>query len=868
MSTSLHAAATELHRHGINVIPVHADGTKRPAISAWPDATPTLDDLDHWFGTTDSAGRPRHTALGIVAGTRSGNIELLEIEGDYAELAPDLANSAAETGLADVWARVSAGWLQQSPSGGLHWIYRVRGQEVPGNTKLAQDEAHFVNGRRTYPTIAETRGTGGYFVAAPTGGDAHDTGRPWVTITGGPDTMATIDAEEREALHALFGIMDMRRTEATSSTAGGSGLTGILAAADGHTTAPAANPADGSTPGDHFEKQTSWQDLLGPAGWTHVFTRGTTSYWRRPGKSIGFSATTGHAEDRDRLFVFTTSTEFPTEEPITKFGAYAVLHHGGDHSAAAAQLRKDGYGEPARPQLTPPETPTTAAPTTPGAPAAPPGSAATGTDGKVVDLAEHQAKRDTEDQPDLEPVAGYGLALTDDSNANALMDRHGQGIRYHTDRSKWMVWNGHQWESQPTHGGRARELAKDTARRLPERVGNEDKDKVLRHKRYSLSDRGLSAMLNTTRTDPKISVATDDLDQHAWELNTPGGIVNLRTGTIGPCDPERLHTRSATCAPDPDADQGPWLTFLAQTFPEQEVRDYIQRLVGYSAVGEVREHILPFAHGGGGNGKGVFLETIKHALGTYAGKAPANFLMSTPYPEHTTSIADLAGRRFVITSEVNQKDKFDEQKVKELTGGDTVTARHMHQDFFEFEPTHHLWLMGNDKPAVESGGEAFWRRLRLIPFTHTVPAEEVDEELPIRLRTEHTPAILQWIIDGAVRYAAEGLGQEPAAVQQETEKYAASADTVGQFLAEECFTGESYTDQATRVSDFRAAYERWCQENGEHALGGRRLTTHLARHGIQTGRDAPKGAGGARLYGGVLLRSTEGQQDTLDRFKD
>lgn len=278
---------------------------------------------------------------------------------------------------------------------------------------------------------------------------------------------------------------------------------------------------------------------------------------------------------------------------------------------------------------------------------------------------------------------------------------------------------------------------------------------MLRHKRYSLSDRGLTAMLNTARTDPTISVETDDLDQHPWELNTPNGIVNLRTGDTTPNDPERLHTRAAAIAADPDADQQPWTDFLAQTFPDPELRDYIQRLAGYSAVGEVREHILPFAHGAGGNGKGVFLETIKHALGSYAGKAPANFLMSTPHEDHPTSIADLAGRRLVITSEVNQRDRFDEQKVKELTGGDTVTARHMRQDFFEFTPTHHLWLMGNDKPAVESGGEAFWRRLRLLPFTNKIPEEDQDEELPIRLRTEHAPAILQWIIDGAVRYATE-----------------------------------------------------------------------------------------------------------------
>ena len=844
MHTDPYITAVEAHRAGIRVIPIRSDGTKAPALRAWQDHQTTDDDLDNWFLHRGEHGR-RYTAIGVVTGPASGNLEMIEIEGPHAHRAEEVAELARDSGLEELWLRVSNGWLEQSPSGGWHWFYQVEGDPIPGNTKIARTADR--------KAIAETRGTGGQVVIAPTPGTAHETGQPWQRILGGPATVPTITGDEREAIHALFATLDKRGTPETNTA--GRELTGTLAAAEANT--PDSNPGDGSTPGDHYEKKTTWAQILEPAGWTHVFTRGRTHYWRRPDKNIGFSATTGHAEDRDRLWVFTTSTEFPTEEPITKFGAYAILHHNGDHTTAARALRKDGYGEPARPAHTPPAAPAGSAP------------AATGTDNKLVHLADHQRDQqtDTESKPALEPI-GYGLELTDDSNATALLATHGQEIRYDTDRNKWLAWNGHHWQVQPKHGGKARELSKDTARRLPETVKGEEPSKVLRHKRYSLSDRGLNAMLNTARTDPTISVATDDLDQHPWELNTPAGIIDLSTGNLNPSDPAKLHTRTTICAPDPDADQEPWQAFLAQTFPDPEVRDYIHRLAGYSAIGEVREHLLPFAHGGGGNGKGVFLETIKHALGSYAGKAPANFLMSTPHTDHPTSVADLAGRRLVITSEVNQRDRFDEQKVKELTGGDTVTARHMHQDFFEFHPTHHIWIMGNDKPAVESGGEAFWRRLRLIPFTHKIPEEDQDEDLPIRLRNDHAPAILQWIIDGAVRYATEGLHNEPEAVRQETEQYAASADTVGQFLAEECYTGPSYADQATRVTDLRAAYERWCTDNGEHALGGRRLSTHLARHGIKTGRDAPKGTGGVRLYGGVLLRQADGHQETLDRFKD
>lgn len=841
-------AAIELHDQGIRVIPVRADGTKAPALRAWQNHETTTDDLITWFD--DQHGAPRHTALGVATGAASGNLEMVEIEGEFSDLAAQVSELATGAGedTAALLRRVTQGWFELSPSGGYHYFYRVDGDPVPGNTKLAQDTPRDVDGRRLIPTIAETRGEGGQVVVAPTDGTAHQSGKPWIRVAGGPGTVATITDDEREALLGLFRLLNRR--DHPSHT--GDLSAGPMAQADA-TARASFNDNGGKTPPDDFESKNEWSGILVPHGWVHVFNRGNTAYWRRPGKSIGFSATTGHAEDRDRLYVFTTSTEFPAEEPVTKFGAYALLNHGGDHAAAARALRKDGYGEPARPHLHS---------TDPG-PAQP---KATGTDGTVVALADHQPR--TDKKPNLQPVAGYGLELTDDSNASALINTYGNSIRYHAEKSVWLAWESHYWKVQPKTGGLARELAKETARRLPEN-GVDGADKNLKHKRYSLSDRGMNAMLNTARTSPEITVVGEDLDAHPWELNTPAGIVDLRTGEIAPPDPTKLHTRTTPIAPSRDADRSLWDQFLTQTFPEQEVRDYIQRLAGYSAVGEVREHILPFAHGDGGNGKGVFLESLHAVLGTYAGKAPANFLMSSQNVEHTTSIADLAGKRFVLTSEVNQKDRFDEQKVKELTGGDTITARHMYQDFFEFTPTHQLWIMGNDTPAVESGGKAFWRRLRLIPFTHSVPEDERIEGLQTILARDYGPAILQWIIDGAVLYGRHGLGEEPASVRAATEDYASEVDTVGRFLAEECYTGDAYADQSTRVSDFRAAYERWCESNGVSALGGRRLPTHLARHGVRVGRNAPKSSDGTRLYGGVLLRGTAtGHDHTAQLFKD
>lgn len=811
-------AALHLHKHGISVLPVTADGTKRPA-GTWKhlqQAQAPTREITNWFTDTN-------LGLGIVTGPVSGNLEMLELEGRAAHHVPTLKNLAHDTGIGHLFDRITTGWFELSPSGGYHWFYRVHGDPITGNTKIAS--------AANRETIAETRGTGGYTVVAPTGGTVHPTGNPWALLAGGPTTIPTITPSEREALHNLFATINE-----TPPTPDPTPLDDLF-------TAPRA-VTDGTTPGDDYENRTDWADILKPAGWTLVTTHGRTRYWRRPGKDdFGFGASTGHADDRDRLYVFTTSTVFQAETPYTKFGAYALLHHGGDHSAAAAQLRKDGYGEEPKRTIPTPTQPAT--PARPAVTAQTDGTAALAT---VHNLNDHRTPATT-------------LGRSDDGNALQLIDEHGHELRYCYERGRWLAWNGQVWEWQPAGGGIAREHAKDVARRLP------DTDQAeMNHKRRALSAKGTTDMLTQAQTDPRVTVAIDQLDSHAWELNTPGGIIDLRTGHLGPSDPAKLHTQITSCTPDFDADPTMWLDFLNQTFPGgQELIGYMQRLIGYSAVGAVREHLLPFAYGGGGNGKGALLEAVAAVLGDYATTSPNGFLMTSNYAQHSTEIARLAGKRMVLCSEVNESDKFDEAKIKQLAGGDTLTARFMRQDDFTFTPTHQLWLLGNYQPAVESGGHSFWRRLRLIPFIHTVPEDKKIEDLQGILAREHGPAVLAWIAQGAALYAATGL-QEPAGVKAATEDYAHSVDTVGRFIEEECtlHPGPAAAHLATNVATLRTAYEAWCHDNGETALRGRAFQSMLTRHGVLTGARAPKGTGGARKYGGITLNSYDEETDTHD----
>ena len=799
--------ALAFHDAGVCVIPAAADGTKRPGTGNWRDymtARPGEEQLHAWF----SHGHP---GVGIVAGAVSGGLVALDVEGRAAAegVFAKYVELADNSGLGDVLRQVMGGYTEQTASGGLHLLWRVDDGQGVGNMKLASrpstaEELADKPGQKTQVLI-ETKSEGGFLVVAPSHGTVHPNGQAWTLQAGGPDSIVTLDRETSDALLDLARMCDTMPQETASRFTQPS-------------TAPAA---DGSlSPGDDYENRTDWTDILTPHGWTELFRSGATRYWRRPEKRMGISATTGHADDRDRLYVFTTSTEFDSEVPYTKFWAYTLLEHGGDGRAAARALKTAGYGRPA------PEPPRPAN----VVPIPQPGQAPA-TDGTA-------ALAVTQPDPDVDTYS-----RTDDGNALRLVDAHRGAIRYVPERGKWLTWDGHRWAWD--HTGHVAELARTIARNLP------DEDKAdAAHKARSLAARNLNAMVQLARTDLRIVAPAADLDADPHLLNTTGGVVDLRTGELAAPDPAQLHTRSATTAPDPDMPTPRWGAFLADTFGgDAEVIDYVQRLAGYSASADVGTHVLPFLHGGGSNGKSVFLDVLRALLGDYATTAPHDFLMHTR-GGHETELARLQGMRLVICSEVNQEDRFDEAKMKMLTGGDTITARFMRQDHFSFEPTHHLWLMGNHQPEVKSGGTSFWRRLRLIPFTNTVPPERRVENLARILVAEEGPGILAWIVEGARQHFTTGL-QDPDKVKVATETYAAEEDHMSRFLEECCrIGGGDFVKLETKK--LRAAYESWCMGEGIKPLAASPFGREIKNRGI-----ASKPSNGKRFYLGLALIADE-----------
>lgn len=796
-------AALAAHDAGLCVIPVRADGSKAPAV-AWKTYTqqrPERGQVEAWART--------HDGIGVVCGAVSGGVEMLELEGravDTGGLA-ELTALASAAGLGELWTRVLQGYVERTPSGGVHLLYRLDGGTVPGNLKLARDERHQV--------LAETRGEGGFVVVAPSAGTVHDTGKPWTLAAGGPATIATVTGEEREQLLDLARTLDRAPDPdpvAVPST-------------------PVRTPGGGVSPGDDFEARTSWAEILEPYDWRAVHSAGRTVYWRRPGKDSGISATTGRDPERDRLYVFTTSTEFDAERPYTKFGAHALLEHGGDHSAAAKALRGAGYGKPA------PEPPR-------------PAPADRGEEKRPADMPAPAAKV-------TEPRT---YTLTDDGNALRLVDGHADEIRYCPERGRWLSWDGHRWRWD--HAGYVAELARHIARALPQ-----TDDAQRRHRRISLSSRGLAAATHVARTDPRIVAHLGALDARPFELNTPAGAIDLRTGKTLSTDPAALHTRSTTTAPDTEAPTPLWTRFLAQTFAgDEQLAAYVQRLIGVSLVGRVLEQLLPFPYGAGRNGKSTLLGVITRLLGIgedgYALSAPSELLLATAHSDHPTEIARLAGARMVVTSELEEGQKFAEAKVKLLTGGDPIAARFMRGDYFDFLPTHTIWMVANHQPQVRSGGPAFWRRLRLLPFLHVVPPEEAEAGLEARLVEEEGPGILAWAITGARDYFAHGL-TEPESVRVATEAYEADQDSIGRFVDEECETGSyALPHMNANASELRTAYEAWCHAEGETATSVKAFSLALQRR-WNVVVDRPRGRG-RRFYRGIKLNDpVRGEDDPV-----
>ncbi|RPE26976.1 DNA primase family protein [Kitasatospora cineracea] len=418
--------------------------------------------------------------------------------------------------------------------------------------------------------------------------------------------------------------------------------------------------------------------------------------------------------------------------------------------------------------------------------------------------------------------------LTDRGNAKLFVKLYADDYR-HVPGLGWYRWDGTRWldDEDDTVLWAAGDLAESIAADDPRGVFTASA--LQQHRRRALSTSGMHAMLLQARTAPGMVLNAAKLDADPYALCTPGGVVDLRTGRMHAPDPNKdFHSRSTTVTPLP-VPAPRWQRFLTDTFGEDaegaEMIAFLHLLLGYSVTGDVGGQVMPFLFGYGKNGKSVLLDVLMRLLGDYADAAPPGFLMARPYEGHPTDLAELHGRRVVVCSEVRPGDRFDEARVKLLTGGDRIKARRMRQDFFSFQPTHKLWLLGNHRPEVGTGGFAFWRRMRLVPFERVVSDDRKIDNLADVLVTEEGPGILNWLIEGARCYLAGDKDLAgPERVRIATDAYAETEDHTGRFVAEACRVAPELRAEQAQLY---AAYRSWCLGEGVPPLSSRGFAARI-----------------------------------------
>lgn len=436
----------------------------------------------------------------------------------------------------------------------------------------------------------------------------------------------------------------------------------------------------------------------------------------------------------------------------------------------------------------------------------------------------------------------------DMGNARRLISASAGNIRYNYTDNIWLLWDGCKWAKDDT-GGIFRLCDRAVASMEQElQMYQSDCDieeAFQKHMKKSRSFNSKKAMEQETKH--LVPVTKMELDKWHNLLNTPGGIVDLRTGKLTPSDPKKYMTMAVKCKPAEHADCPRWERFLREIFcGDGDLVRYIQKAIGYSLTGSTAEQCVFFLLGSGSNGKSTFVEILRHLFDSYATNVQAESIMMRGKSGGGASsdIARLAGVRFVTSAEPSEGMRINEGLLKQISGEDIVTARKLYGNEFDFTPHFKLWMSTNHKPIIRGTDNGIWRRIRIIPFNACFSDAQKDRTLKYKLVKE-LPGILRWAIDGCLLWQKEGLAM-PRTVQQATDAYRAEMDVISGFLESCCVVGQQYEENASRLY---AAYCSWAEANNEYVMSSTKFGTELSKR-FEKVRRAPKW-----YYRGIALES-------------
>ena len=457
------------------------------------------------------------------------------------------------------------------------------------------------------------------------------------------------------------------------------------------------------------------------------------------------------------------------------------------------------------------------------------------------------AQHEFEKLPKAPSEAARAITWSDKWLAQQVASELTSKLRYVNTNGQWLIWRGGRWCPDSTAAARFEisEVLTQLADRRARQGGTPAEEaKALAEAKRINSSYTLDSVIKMIVADPTFATSPQSLDADPWVLNTPAGVIDLTTGKLGPLDPGALCTKQTRVAPDFNARPTRWLQFLNEsTGTDAEAVAHLQALCGYMLTGSIEEHKLWFIYGAGGNGKSVFLRVVEDIMGTYKMAAQMDTFMASRSESHPVGVAILHGARLVTATENESGRRWNESRIKSLTGGDTINARMLYGQPFEFRPSFKLLFSGNHRPELRNIDDAMRRRVVLVPFMRT--PKVVDKRLGEKLELEY-PAILAWMLEGCAKWQQGGIPYSEA-ITHETEDYFEEEDLVSKWISDALVVDHDVT--MTLTSELLASWREWAGANGawQHQ-SAKWLNSELMKRGYpRTRSSAGRGFGWLRV---------------------